>query len=434
LLPSPRDGGKLAVCGRDISAQANSFDATAVAPGTATLDSERDLRETMRMDGVSTKHDAPGAAHRFMALDAMRGIAATAVVFYHIGDFGLIAGLPLFLHGHIFVDFFFVLSGFVIASAYGERLARGFSRATFLLLRLGRIYPLHIFMVGVFAVTKIASGRSLLEGEHGPFFLVRALLLLDAFFTDVANYYNAISWSISAELVAYALSARLFGWGRAGFLTAVAIWLVCAVTFVSDFDVVVFTHLLQEALVGFGFGVGCYGIYRRSTFQAGIYLASLAETAILLVAGALIVWSGDVSPRILVCDLAFIMLILVFARERGVFSRVALTRPMQALGRWSYSIYMVHSFVIMVSSVGLQFLLRRLDYIAWLRQSADRDGLRTVDLGPIGNTLLSLIVVALIIAISSQTYRFIEQPGRQWARRKALRQGKGDAEVAAPTI
>ena len=63
----------------------------------------------------------PGGAGRFIALDSLRGLAALCIVFYHMGAFGWIAGLPPFRYGWMLVDFFFILSGFVIAASRSSR-------------------------------------------------------------------------------------------------------------------------------------------------------------------------------------------------------------------------------------------------------------------------------------------------------------------------
>ena len=65
--------------------------------------------------------------HRYAALDALRGICATMVVLYHIRPTGWLTANPLATHAWLFVDFFFVLSGFVIAASYRGRLSEGFS-------------------------------------------------------------------------------------------------------------------------------------------------------------------------------------------------------------------------------------------------------------------------------------------------------------------
>ena len=65
---------------------------------------------------------------RFIAREARRGLGALAIVFFHMGDFGWIAGLTPLRSGWMLVEFFFVLSGFVIAASYGQRLAQGYPR------------------------------------------------------------------------------------------------------------------------------------------------------------------------------------------------------------------------------------------------------------------------------------------------------------------
>jgi peptidoglycan/LPS O-acetylase OafA/YrhL len=96
--------------------------------------------------------------HSFVILDALRGVAAAAVVTVHA---------PLFFHsvatpgsvpdasGHapmtgplfeayLAVDFFFLLSGFVLAHAYGEKLNDGMTSCQFMRCRLIRLYPLYL--------------------------------------------------------------------------------------------------------------------------------------------------------------------------------------------------------------------------------------------------------------------------------------------------
>lgn len=74
---------------------------------------------------------------QFETLNGLRGVAAMVVVAFHW--FG---GLT---NGYLAVDFFYVLSGFVIAYAYGNRLRNGLSLRGFLAIRLIRLYPLYLF-------------------------------------------------------------------------------------------------------------------------------------------------------------------------------------------------------------------------------------------------------------------------------------------------
>jgi len=92
---------------------------------------------------VQPPSNLPGGG-RFVALDSLRGIAALGVAVYHLQGRGQLPvqsgsdlfALPFFANGYLFVDFFFVLSGFVIAAAYGQRLATGLSIRKYMFLRL----------------------------------------------------------------------------------------------------------------------------------------------------------------------------------------------------------------------------------------------------------------------------------------------------------
>src|SRR5687768_3329218 len=101
---------------------------------------------------------------RFVALDSWRGIAACLIVFFHFRNFTYshLASVDIINHAWLFVDFFFVLSGFVITASYQNRLEQGYSLRRFIFLRLGRIYPLHIFMLMAFLAFEFL--RSAIEG------------------------------------------------------------------------------------------------------------------------------------------------------------------------------------------------------------------------------------------------------------------------------
>ena len=87
---------------------------------------------------------------RFGALDAYRGIAALAVVVFHLR--GVKLGPNLLPHAYLAVDFFFILSGFVIAYTYEAKLAAGMTVGDFLGRRFIRLYPMVFLAVSLGAV------------------------------------------------------------------------------------------------------------------------------------------------------------------------------------------------------------------------------------------------------------------------------------------
>jgi peptidoglycan/LPS O-acetylase OafA/YrhL len=84
------------------------------------------------------------ANHRFYTLDAMRGIAAIAVVCLHASQQ---LGSPEPYYSYLAVDFFFILSGFVLSRIYETPLRRGLQAREFLRNRFLRLYPL--FAAGI---------------------------------------------------------------------------------------------------------------------------------------------------------------------------------------------------------------------------------------------------------------------------------------------
>ena len=91
-------------------------------------------------------------AERILPLDSLRGIAAVGVTMFwhyaHFGPYRVFEGFAadwLYRFGLMLVDFFFVLSGFVISHAYLQKLVeRRVGPAQFFIARFSRLYPLHL--------------------------------------------------------------------------------------------------------------------------------------------------------------------------------------------------------------------------------------------------------------------------------------------------
>lgn len=86
-------------------------------------------------------------AHRYEALDSLRGICALLVCLFHFRANSPLISMAFVRGSWLFVDFFFVLSGFVIAANYRQRLINGGFLRGFVILRFGRVYPLHLVML-----------------------------------------------------------------------------------------------------------------------------------------------------------------------------------------------------------------------------------------------------------------------------------------------
>jgi peptidoglycan/LPS O-acetylase OafA/YrhL len=162
-------------------------------------------------DQVAAVPVAGGAAprHRLAWLDALRGIAALAVVFDHLGTY-LLAGLRTHVYhwvdaGQYGVFVFFLISGYIVPAS----LERKGSIRTFWVSRVFRLYPLYLLAIGL-AVLLWAIGRGSLHGAGGdPETSVLSQFLMMSNVLAGPNLPNVV-WSLSYEMVFYLLLTALF--------------------------------------------------------------------------------------------------------------------------------------------------------------------------------------------------------------------------------
>lgn len=115
-------------------------------------------------------------------LDGLRGVAALLVVWYHVFEGFQFAGNQPFIrfinHGYLAVDFFFMLSGFVMGYAYGDRLGKSLSIAAFFKRRLIRLHPMVIMGSLIGFISFALTGFECWDGTHTT--LVLSLIALAA--------------------------------------------------------------------------------------------------------------------------------------------------------------------------------------------------------------------------------------------------------------
>jgi peptidoglycan/LPS O-acetylase OafA/YrhL len=359
-------------------------------------------------------------AGRFIALDSLRGLAALSIMIFHMGDFGWIAGLTPFRSGWMLVEFFFILSGFVITASYGARLAQGYPRGRFLLVRLGRVYPLHIATVALFVMLELLVFRPVLHEVHPWSVLPRAVFLLDAFRTGTGDFYAPVSWAVAVELVLYVLAAALFGRGRWALAIALALAGASAWALYTGFNVIGFGRLLQRGLLGFPMGVACYWLHQRlRQVEPGAVVLSLAECALLIALVWVLALPGKSNAWLIGLDALFAAMVLVFARDGGIVSRMLRWRPLIALGQLSFALYMVHLFFVILPNRFLPRLFVAIGHADWIRPGRHTFGLESVAPPPLIATLITLGLIALALGAAWLAWRFIEEPARQWTRRLA---------------
>jgi peptidoglycan/LPS O-acetylase OafA/YrhL len=360
---------------------------------------------------------ATGARHhRFRALDGWRGVCAMMVVLFHLDAGTHIHALTR--NGWASVDFFFVLSGFVLMSAFTARLIDGAAFRRFSLRRLARLYPLHLFtlaiLVALLAASSLGGGGPLFAEAHGSAALAQNLALVQGFTTNQLSW-NFPSWSVSIEL----WGSLLFGLTL--LLAGSRSWIVLTLYCIALFAVaLIFKEpggpavdeadaLLKVAHYLLGFFSGAM-LFRLYTWLDERRLAPPPWTEVpasLLV--AIIFLTADQIPGPAMVVL-FAVVILIFAFDRGPISRGLQGPAFQAAGRWSYSIYLVHPFWTIAVFDAVHAVASWSGHPASITSAA---GERLILGGPFAMDLAAAICLALVVATASLTYRFIEQPAQR---------------------
>jgi peptidoglycan/LPS O-acetylase OafA/YrhL len=185
---------------------------------------------------LTTHRDSP-LPSRLRSLDALRGIAALSIVLWHWQHFGYVgtspAGWehtrqPLYLlfrpfydAGWVAVDLFFMLSGFIFYWLYSSRISEGkLPLGRFALLRWSRLYPLHLLTLLVVAAVQWGheriTGSFLVFGNNDLRHFVLQLGLASFWGLEVGHSYNGPIWSVSVEVLLYALFYAQVRWSRSG--------------------------------------------------------------------------------------------------------------------------------------------------------------------------------------------------------------------------
>ena len=136
------------------------------------------------MSNISSTVFADTKPH-YHLLDGLRGVAALMVIWYHVFEGYAFAGgttIDTFNHGYLAVDFFFILSGFVIGYAYDDRWGKNFTMKDFIKRRLIRLHPMVIMGVVVGAITFYIQGSVQWDGTHIGISMVMLSLLCTIFF------------------------------------------------------------------------------------------------------------------------------------------------------------------------------------------------------------------------------------------------------------
>ena len=367
---------------------------------------------------------APAPVSRLYTLDALRGVAALAVVFWHWQHFcvtryalnatfqrkeqPLYAVFSLFYeHGELAVDLFFSLSGFIFFWLYARAIGdRRVSARDFFVLRFSRLYPLHLCTLLI-----VLLGQSAYAAAHDYFFIYRyndlRHFILNLFFASSIRLekdfsFNGPVWSVSVEVFLYVVFfavCRITS-ARARHLIGLSIGLSLAGYFLVKYAP------LSRGLGSFFLGGTTYYLFdliSKHRHRRAFTVIAVAAAACMWAATYLL-WSSSApmaapqpASRITVLfpvAVVFPTTILTLALLEN--ARGDLAKRISFLGDISYSSYLLHfplqlAFVLVLPYLG-------------------------ITLESLNSTAGLLAFMSILIALSLLSHRYFEIPAQRYLR------------------
>jgi peptidoglycan/LPS O-acetylase OafA/YrhL len=335
---------------------------------------------------------------RVEQLDGLRGIFSIMVIAHHHSAFKESFFYDNFfvINSSLFVDFFFVLSGFVIAVNYLDHLNDGRAFLGFVKKRFIRLYPLLFYTEIVMIVASLAGDNSPLKNSQNlPFEYYRATLIKTLTFLGSTPLFgnlmgnNYPAWSISAEMISYLVFGLVvLCFGRFRYYALGLIMILSTAFIIANGEyLLAYDFGFVRGLLCFCTGVLACVVYRK--FPLNLSFLEFPFLAVLILS-MYIVHQQKMNLEKLAFPVLFAIGIIIFANSTGIVSRLLASRPFQYLGRISYSIYLNHALVLICVNI-LLFRLLRIDPSELM----------------IGISLLSSILITIVY--SHFTYELVEK-------------------------
>ncbi|MGC3982239.1 MAG: acyltransferase [Steroidobacteraceae bacterium] len=358
-------------------------------------------------------------------LESIRGVAAVLVVFFHMPAWNpALYDIHIIRNSYYMVDLFFVLSGFVMYINYGERLRTFRDLAKFQLLRIGRLYPVHLLFLLValgMALSKwlaaarlgmtLPNGGAFKDAGVAAFFEHLFLVQSLGFTPESSHAYNTASWSISVEFFTYIV----FGLLTLITLRSLRLWIFALITVFAmsllhffHYQVENFSPILQCLA---GYFLGCLTAVVGEKKAAS--LPSLVGFAVLVALTVFTYLADAPEFNIAIFFLSAALILSVILGKEGIFRSMLRNKVLVFLGLISYSVYMSHFCVLWAFNIFIRVIFKR--------PEAMTSGVSYPQLTVWEASLASLLAVAATLILSTIVFKTIEDPmrrkSRDWVRK-----------------
>lgn len=285
------------------------------------------------------------------SLTGLRGIAAVWVMLFHFLGYYFINfyQVPIIIYGYMGVDLFFILSAFVLALSYSDKFKSISisSWISFMKKRFIRIYPLYFFCIVTYLLWK--NDLSLLT----PIKLIPNLFLLQNLFSP-NHIYSDVTWSLSVEWMAYLIFPFLIFINnklKSHFFNIILVLMSVVLRFYSDNQESLFigSFLKVDTVIDLPYNniYGSNSILRMiSAYLLGLVVYNYRDIKINSFPVILLIFILLLANKLLILiPILFSLIILSFLHSNRV-TKIINWKPFHFFGLISYSIYLVHYFLL----------------------------------------------------------------------------------------
>jgi len=352
-------------------------------------------------------------------LDGLRGVAAIIVITFHLGEPLSTSNLDkLVNHGYLAVDFFFLLSGFVIGYAYDDRWPK-MTIGSFFKRRIERLQPMVVLGMTLGAIGFYFTDSTLWPLIHTvPVWKMLLVMLIGytilpvPLSLDIRGWQemhplNSVGWSLFFEYVAnilYAIGIRKFSKTALGILVVIAA-IALAQLAITNGDVSGgWTLNMEQVRIGITRTIYPFfaGLLLSRIVKPGRIKNAFLWCAILLaivlymprIGGAEYLWMNGLYESVCI---VIIFPLIVYLGASGVLQTQRENRICKFLGEISYPLYMVHYPLVYF-------------YVAWI---INHKGINIVQVWPVA---LGILIGA--VALAYVALKWYDEPVRKWLRRK----------------
>lgn len=291
---------------------------------------------------------------RLYSLQLLRGLAAVLVVLAHCDlifsqNYGTGFFFRYFTFGGSGVDFFFVLSGFIIIYVHRDEIGQSQKLFPFLFKRFTRIYPIYwVFLTlkmlasFLFSYDPESTSRNLRE-------IVKAYTLFPQNREILSSSFLGVSWTLSHEIFFYLIFALLIGLSARIACSLISIWFLgVLVNFLGIIQIpqesIILNFIFSPYNIEFALGIMAAYVFLKYKTKSGMLLISIG--AFLYTLSAINYYHKIFNiSHVVTFGIPSVLLLLGFAYLE-VTKNIQVPKLLVYLGDSSYSIYLAHGFAI----------------------------------------------------------------------------------------